>query len=97
MQPARADVVWNLTRPASVATAIARIGAMTSFPWCHPCGRAAPKSFPYCTAPITGKTIGLGTLPALEPENAAADPAVEARIATRRSAARAVVRWLWGM
>ena len=36
MQPARADVVWNLTLPASTATAGERHVVMMSFPSCRP-------------------------------------------------------------
>ena len=45
MQPARAEVVWNLTLPASVATTGDFLGARMSLPSCVPCGRGSPKSF----------------------------------------------------
>src|ERR671919_2411897 len=60
MQPARQDVVWNLTVPASAATARARRGAMMSLPSCAPLPRASPKSSPYEDGPTTGK-ISRGT------------------------------------
>ena len=44
MQPARDEVVWNLTVPASAASASARRGAMMSFPSWAPWPRASPKS-----------------------------------------------------
>ena len=44
MQPAREEVVWNLTVPASAASASARRGAMMSLPSWLPWPRASPKS-----------------------------------------------------
>jgi hypothetical protein len=60
MQPARQDVVWNLTVPASAATASARRGAMMSLPSWPPLPRASPKSSVYVDVPTTGK-ISRGT------------------------------------
>ena len=56
MQPARADVVRNLTLPASAATASERLVAMMSLPSCAPLPRGAPKSSVYMALPTTGKT-----------------------------------------
>ena len=44
MQPARDEVVQNLTVPASAASASARRGAMMSLPSWPPCPRGSPKS-----------------------------------------------------
>src|SRR5919199_133509 len=60
MQPARGEVVQNLTVPRSAATAGARRSARMSFPWCGPFPRGSPKSSRYCTAPMTGKTMRAG-------------------------------------
>src|ERR687898_50736 len=79
MQPARADVVWNFTLPASAATAGERHVVMRSFPWCPPCPRAAPKSSKYVALPTTGK-ISCGTFGDAAPgADAVASPAVRTR------------------
>ena len=60
MQPARAEVVQNLTFPASTATTGDFLGARMSLPSWRPCGRGSPKSFVYRYGPTTGKMIGFG-------------------------------------
>ena len=44
MQPADAEVVQNLTFPASAARASDRFAAMMSIPWWGPPARGCPKS-----------------------------------------------------
>src|SRR5215203_2286533 len=55
MQPARQDVVQNLTVPASTATATDFLAAMMSLPSWRPDPRASPKSSVYVTGPTSGK------------------------------------------
>ena len=78
MQPAREDVVQNLTRPASAASASARRGARMSFPSCEPCPRASPKSSVQVASPRIGKT-SRGTFPAGAASAADADEAERKR------------------
>src|SRR5918994_5740165 len=88
MQPARADVVWNFTFPASTATAGERHVVMRSLPWCPPFPRGAPKSLMYVALPTTGK-ISRGTGFASTRANALA--AVTPKTRRMRAAARIVV------
>src|SRR3954471_1439161 len=91
MQPALADVVQNLTFPASAATAIAFRAAMMSLPWCGPPARASPKSSVYSASPTTGKTsFGVAARSA----RAVATRTTARPARRRRGVARAVVRWL---
>src|SRR6266536_1968669 len=95
MQPARADVVQNLTLPSSVATTVAFLGARTSFPSWRPCGRGSPKSFVYRYGPTTGNTIGLGT-PSCRSSDANAGPAARAAATMVRIPRAAVRRRFFG-
>ena len=88
MQPARDEVVQNLTVPASAASASARRGAMMSLPSWLPCPRGSPKSSVYDAAPSTGKT-SRGTPP---DGDAAAAPAPRSIAVTARRIPRAVFR-----
>src|SRR5688572_11586425 len=88
MQPARDDVVWNFTLPASTATAGERHVVIRSFPWCPPWPRAAPKSLKYVALPTTGK-INCGTFAVSAPgADAVASPAV--RTTTRGMSRRRI-------
>src|SRR5262245_56530561 len=96
MQPAREDVVQNLTFPASAATAAERQVVTMSLPSWGPCPRGAPKSSVYAALPTSGKTIGvavggavLGSLSATAEEVRASPAAASSR---RTRAPRAVVR-----
>ena len=60
MQPARDDVVQNLTLPSSAATAGERQVVRMSLPACRPWPRGSPQSSKYFAAPTIGKTIGSG-------------------------------------
>src|SRR5918994_3511732 len=86
MQPARADVVWNFTVPASAATAGERHVVMMSFPWCPPLPRGAPKSLMYVALPTTGNT-SFGTA-AVEADAGAAARAAAMRTRSPRAEVR---------